>query len=72
MPKTKSSSRTTVAFLELLEVFTFLEVNAEAGNMITPLETIKQAQKIANARAVLMKTIQSAMNTLSDGYQEPI
>lgn len=60
---------TTGAVLDLLEVQTALEVSAQAGKAITPLEAAKLAQKVEAARDLLQRTILAATRILEDGQE---
>ena len=61
---------TTGAVLDLLEVQTALEVSAQAGKAIAPLEAAKLAQKVEEARDFLQRSILSAARILEDGQEE--
>lgn len=60
---------TTGAVLDLLEVQTTLEVSAQTGRVITPLEAAKLSQKVGAAKDLLRRSILAATKVLEDGQK---
>ena len=60
---------TTGAVLDLLEVQTTLEVSAQTGRVITPLEAAKLSQKGRAAKDLLRRSILTETKVLEDGQE---
>lgn len=60
---------TTGAVLDLLEVQTALEVCAQAGKHIAPIDAARLAEKIEASRDLLQQAILAATRILEDGHE---